>query len=93
MRLQQNPLPPFPRNNHQHTRLVSVRLSTPPPPATTHPQGPAQLYWVMCANEEMARFMILADALLADKDKVRVGVCALGARARGGVKQVRHSAA
>lgn len=37
--------------------------------------------------------MILADALLADKDKVRVGVCALGARARGGVKQVRHSAA
>jgi hypothetical protein len=28
---------------------------------------------VIAANEEMARFMILADAFLADKDKVRSG--------------------
>lgn len=33
-------------------------------------QGDNQLRWVIAANEEMARFMILADALLADKDKV-----------------------
>lgn len=34
-------------------------------------QGDNQLRWVIAANEEMARFMILADAFLADKDKVR----------------------
>lgn len=34
-------------------------------------QGAGQLAWVIAANEEMARFMILADACLADQDKVR----------------------
>jgi hypothetical protein len=34
-------------------------------------QGAGQLSWVIAANEEMARFMILADACLADQDKVR----------------------
>lgn len=36
-------------------------------------QGDNQLRWVIAANEEMARFMLLADAFLADKDKVREG--------------------
>jgi hypothetical protein len=33
-------------------------------------QTPAQLHWAICANEEIARFMLVADALLASKDKV-----------------------
>jgi hypothetical protein len=41
-------------------------------------QGAGQLYWVICANEEMARFMILADALLAAKDKVGGWHCSHG---------------
>jgi hypothetical protein len=40
-------------------------------------QGASQLAWVIAANEEMARFMILADAFLADQDKVTHG-CLMG---------------
>jgi hypothetical protein len=36
-------------------------------------QGLNQLSWVIAANEEMARLLILADAFLAGQDKVRAG--------------------
>jgi hypothetical protein len=35
------------------------------------PQGPAQLAWCIAVNEEMARFLLLVDAVMAEYDKAR----------------------
>lgn len=54
-------------------RAHTMRLppARPLPRARCSPQGGDALAWVIAANEEMARFMILADAHLAHLDKVR----------------------